>query len=52
MKKEYNSPEFHFLLVELQGALLSSPEDFNSYVDPTPGDIVDPIIDEDDIIWD
>ncbi len=52
MKKEYSSPEFHFLTVELQGALLSSPESFNSYVDPDPGDWNNPIIDpDDDIQW-
>lgn len=52
MKKEYSSPEFHFLTVELSGALLSSPENFNSYVDPNPGDWNNPIIDpDDDIQW-
>lgn len=52
MKKEYSSPEFHFLTVELSGALLSSPENYSSYVDPDPGDWGDPIIDpDDDIQW-
>ena len=52
MKKEYSSPEFHFLTVELSGALLSSPENHSSYIDPDPGDWVDPIIDTDDgIQW-
>lgn len=37
---------------ELSGALLSSPENYNSYVDPDPGDWGDPIIDpDDDIQW-
>lgn len=49
MKKEYSSPQFLFVEVELKCALMSSPENYSSYIDPTPGDWEDPpVIDPDD----
>lgn len=47
-KKEYCAPELEFVSFRLQDVILSSPENFNSHLDSSNDDWVDPIIDPED----
>ena len=52
-RRMYVTPEMEVTYVQMADAILSSVENFSSYVDPNPGDWGDdPIFDDDDeIIW-
>lgn len=52
-KRMYVTPEMEVTYVQMADAILSSVENFSSYIDPNPGDWGDdPIFDDDDeIVW-